>query len=277
MIDAAPVHVVNYGAGVQSETIRLLVLDGKLPRPDLFIFADTGFEPVAVYSVAARAQASLESIGIKFVTVTTGSIRDDHLRHAAGAPVNSGMRVPLNERSLRSMPLFTLGEGGALGMARRQCTERYKIKPIERYLRANYKGMRVVQWFGISTDEQERERVSLKRNWTYRYPLLYDVPMTRNECTAMLADRNVTVGKSACIPCPYRSRAAWRDIKADPVQWAAAVSFDRSIRHMSGARDQFYVHSSRKPLEDVDLEGDVGQQDLFPGYMRNECVGMCGV
>lgn len=43
-------HVLNLGAGVQSTTIYLMVVDGELDIPlNCAVFADTGDEPLAVY------------------------------------------------------------------------------------------------------------------------------------------------------------------------------------------------------------------------------------
>ena len=42
-------HVLSFGAGVQSTTLLLLSCDGLLPRLDHVIFADTQWEPQAVY------------------------------------------------------------------------------------------------------------------------------------------------------------------------------------------------------------------------------------
>ena len=42
--------VLSLGAGVQSSTLLLMAEAGEIePRPDAAIFADTGWEPAAVY------------------------------------------------------------------------------------------------------------------------------------------------------------------------------------------------------------------------------------
>jgi hypothetical protein len=43
-------HVLNLGAGVQSTAVYLLSMEGRLPKFDAAIFADTRSEPAAVYS-----------------------------------------------------------------------------------------------------------------------------------------------------------------------------------------------------------------------------------
>lgn len=47
---AEMIHVLSLGAGVQSSTLAFLAAHGVVePMPALAIFADTGWEPKAVY------------------------------------------------------------------------------------------------------------------------------------------------------------------------------------------------------------------------------------
>ena len=47
---APALRVISLGAGVQSTTMALLAAHGEIqPMPDAAIFADTGWEPAAVY------------------------------------------------------------------------------------------------------------------------------------------------------------------------------------------------------------------------------------
>jgi len=42
---------LSLGAGIQSSTVLLLACEGVIPRFDVALFADTGWEPRAVYDV----------------------------------------------------------------------------------------------------------------------------------------------------------------------------------------------------------------------------------
>jgi hypothetical protein len=68
---------LSLGAGVQSTTLLLLAVDGRLPKPDVAIFADTGWEPAAVYAQVDRAAAEAERAGIAFHRVSKGNLRRD--------------------------------------------------------------------------------------------------------------------------------------------------------------------------------------------------------
>ncbi|MDW5327147.1 site-specific integrase [Plantactinospora sp. KLBMP9567] len=97
---------LSLGAGVQSSTLLLLAAHGRIPRFDAAIFADTRWEPSAVYGHLNRLTGIAERAGIEVVRVSTGDIRADALDPA---------------HRFASMPLFTLGPRGERGMARRQC------------------------------------------------------------------------------------------------------------------------------------------------------------
>jgi 3'-phosphoadenosine 5'-phosphosulfate sulfotransferase (PAPS reductase)/FAD synthetase len=52
--------VISLGAGVQSTALALMAANGEIgPMPDCAIFADTGWEPEAVYSHLARLREAL--------------------------------------------------------------------------------------------------------------------------------------------------------------------------------------------------------------------------
>ncbi|WP_414939755.1 hypothetical protein [Amycolatopsis sp. cmx-11-51] len=76
--DAGPVlRCLSLGAGVQSSAVLLLACEGVIPRFDVALFADTGWEPRAVYANLARLRAHAETFGIPVRTVSAGNIRDD--------------------------------------------------------------------------------------------------------------------------------------------------------------------------------------------------------
>jgi hypothetical protein len=93
-------------AGVLSSTVLLLAALRRIPTVDAAIFADTGWEPAAVYTHLQRLTALAADAGIDVGRVSTGNIRADAFDPAP---------------RFASMPLFTLGPNGERGMARRQC------------------------------------------------------------------------------------------------------------------------------------------------------------
>ncbi|ETA02416.1 hypothetical protein CcI156_10935 [Frankia sp. CcI156] len=62
------IRVLSLGAGIQSTTLALLAVEAALPRPDAAIFADTGWEPRAVYEHLDRSRMPLDQAPIDKLT-----------------------------------------------------------------------------------------------------------------------------------------------------------------------------------------------------------------
>ncbi|HEY2763363.1 MAG TPA: hypothetical protein VGJ13_05035 [Pseudonocardiaceae bacterium] len=247
---APTISAHSTGVGVQSAAITLMYAEGTLPKPDVAIFADTGWEPAKVYRQLGRIEAVLHEIGVPLYRVAKGNLRTDCIDP---------------EHRYASVPYFVRNPDGSDGMGRRQCTSEYKLAPINRKVRELLgatppdfrrvpKGRIAEQWIGFTTDEIHR--VSDKLGVSYlrpRYPLL-ELGMSRKDCIRFLASRGWgdTV-KSACIGCPFHGNAQWRDLRDNnPGEWADAVAFDEEIRK-GGSRGlplngEAFLHRSRIPL-----------------------------
>lgn len=258
-------NIISLGAGVQSTTMALLAAHGEItPMPDCAIFADTGWEPKAVYEHLAWLMSS-NVLPFPVHVVTAGDIRADAI-----AKVNTtGQRFA-------SIPWFLRMPNGDDAMGRRQCTKEYKLRPVQRkvveLIGGRPKGGATV-WIGISTDESFRVKPSRVQYIVNRHPLI-EARMNRNDCLRWI-ERNgyPTPPKSSCIGCPFHSDDEWRALSADEFQ--DAIEVDAAIRKQPGIRGAQFMHRSLKPLAEVDLSTaeDRGQMNLF----LNECEGMCGI
>jgi hypothetical protein len=259
-------RVLSLGAGVQSTTLALMAAHGEIgPMPDCAIFADTGWEPRAVYEHLERLRAALP---FPVHIVSAGDIRSDAI-----AKVNTtGQRFA-------AIPWFVRSPRGKDGIGRRQCTKEYKLEPIRRkaseLIEFKRRAGAVEMWVGISLDEAWRMKPSRRQYIVNRWPLL-EMQMRRRDCEAVLARLGWKAPKSACIGCPFHDDAMWRDLRDNaPDEFADACEVDRIIRRQPGIRGEQFMHRSRVPLDQVDLSthAERGQPDLF----LNECEGMCGV
>lgn len=247
------IRLLSLGAGVQSTVLALKACNGELPGLDGAIFADTGWEPAAVYRQVERLAAEFTRADIPLYRVSKGNLRSDTLDPT---------------KRFVSVPWFVRNPDGSRGMARRQCTGEYKRALINRKarellgakppdFRTVRRGRVAEQWIGFSTDEIHR--VDDRRDNLYtvkRYPLL-DLNMSRKDCQRWLkASGWGEVAKSACIGCPFHGNAYWREMRASrPEEWADAVDFDRQIRK-GGVRDgkpaingEAFLHRSCVPLD----------------------------
>lgn len=268
---APQLRVLSLGAGVQSTTLALMAATGEIPAPDCAIFADTGWEPRAVYEHLDRLEAALT---YPVYRVSAGNLRDDiEGKHSA----RSGR--------FAAVPWFTRDDKGQIGMGRRQCTAHYKLEPLARKVRdllghngrGRVRGV-VEVLVGISTDEAARMRPARVRYMQNVWPLI-DLGMSRAACLRWLERAGWHAPKSSCIGCPFHSNTQWRELRDNaPEEWAEAVRLDALIRDGGSARGivaQQFMHRSCKPLAEVDLStwAERGQPDLF----NMECEGMCGV
>lgn len=265
-MNAPALRVLSLGAGVQSTTVALLSAAGRLPKLDAAIFADTGWEPAAVYQHLDRLEReALQLAGIPLYRVSVGNIREDALNP---------------EHRFASMPLFIKNQDGGDGMTRRQCTSEYKLKPIKAQVRQllGYphptpvpRGLYAEQWIGISRDEFGRAKDSGIQYLRSAFPLL-DLEgaadgregWTRDDCLRYLrANGWETTPKSACIGCPFHGNAQWRALRdGNPEEWADAVAFDKAIRSGNARGNangkpllgEAYLHRSRVPLDQAPID-----------------------
>jgi hypothetical protein len=267
-----PIRILSLGAGVQSTTLLLMMIEGEIERADHVIFADTGWEPKRVYEHLEYLRGLMQENDMPFHIVSEGNIREDFLN---------------GDRRFASMPLHVRSQDGKKGMVRRQCTSEYKIKPLlkkQRELAGLLPGQRckehrVTTIIGISLDEVQRMRDPAFSWIENEYPLI-DKRITRSDCLKWCEDRSYPLPpRSACIGCPFKSANEWAALRQDSEEWADAVHFDQAIRQNVRIRTRFngeaYLHPSLKPLDEADLRTD--QEKGIFSLFDQECEGMCGL
>lgn len=291
---------LSMGAGVQGTTIVLLVAEGRLPKPDYAIFADTGWEPSKVYDHLDKLERDvMQPISLPLLRVSDGNLREEVMdpRYTS--------RLPLYIRSV---------DGEKHGILDRRCTSFYKVAPIQRKVRELLgaksahlscrkcagTGQRVtpwlkryaddhsigvcsvchgtgtilrvgpppggawaLNWIGFSVDEMQRCSDSRIGYTVSHYPLLEKhIRFSRDDCLTYLAEHGwPDTPKSACIGCPFHSDDAWRRVRANPVEWADAVEVDAAIRSLPGIDGRAYLHSDRVPLPLADIGVNGDEKD----------------
>lgn len=266
------VHVISFGAGTQSTAMLLMALKGEIQGviPDYIIFADTGWEPKEVYEWLEKVNNHIKKYYNREITITNN-------RNIFNDTINGDKYG----KKFANMPLFTVHSEGKKGMARRQCTNQYKIIPVNKKIRdlLGYRPRQQVReivhvWKGISTDEIGRVKPSKERWISAEHPLVDYMDMSRTDCIKYVENEGIgTPPKSACIGCPYRDDKSWIYIKEnDPEGFQSAILLDEAVRD-SMKFGKAYLHRKRIPLKDVVFTEQLEADDLF----INECEGMCGV
>lgn len=252
-------RILSLGAGVQSSTLALMMTRGEIEPADHAIFADTQWEPKAVYDWLDWLEKRLP---FPVYRVSTGSL----LEAIKTSKNSTGQRFA-------SIPWFTSGGG----MGRRQCTREYKIDPIKRKMRellgtrSRQKLVEVV--IGISRDEAQRMKPSRNQWQVHTWPLI-ELNISRLECLDWMKTNGYPVPpKSSCLGCPYHSDTQWAEIKKNKEEWMEIVEIDKLIRQARGIRNEQFMHKSLLPIDEVKLKPKERGIDLF----GNECEGLCGV
>lgn len=203
-----PLRILSFGAGTQSTAMLILCGEGKLPKPELVLFADTGSETLATYAhVETWAKPFCESHGIPFELVQSdkGKLHEFYLKQ---------QNIPM------------------IGIAK--CTVDFKVRPIRRRLReivGKQNGKVLVECsLGITTDEETRRQAGDVKWVKNVFPFLDDLKMSREDCISLLTDRGVDVGKSGCWLCPYQKKRSWLKLKIErPELFDFAASMEEAV------------------------------------------------
>ena len=182
-------RVLSLGAGVQSTTLALMAAHGDIAPPDCAIFADTGWEPRAVYEHLAWLR-SPNVLPFPVHVVNNGNLRDNILarRNTTGG-------------RFAAVPWFTVNSDGSHGLGRRQCTSEHKLTPLMWKMRellgvgrrTRIPAGAVEVWVGISLDEALRMKPARQQWQTTRWPLI-DAGMTRRDCLIPTAQNSDSQG-----------------------------------------------------------------------------------
>lgn len=246
------IRVINYSGGRQSTALCEMVLQGDLEPPDLVLTADPGMEHTATYAHVAAMQARLNTAGIEALTVPGPNLYQDIVQ----------LKTSGNTR-LDNPPYFTERNGKA-GRLRQKCTLAYKIRPMDRALRAymlrahgialtsSRMGANLVEkWIGFSSEETSRVSTSPQKYIYFRYPLM-ELGLTKQDCIDYLISKGQPVPPpSVCVGCFSNTAADYREMQTNaPQDFQKAVAVDEAVRDLQtiGVTQPTYVHRSLTPL-----------------------------
>ena len=240
----------SFGGGTQSVAIAVLVAQGKLPKPECTVIADTGREASETWEyLDEHVGPLLATVGIEVEI----------------APHDLATVDLYSENGDLLMPMFT-GNGKLPTF----CSNEWKKRVIYRYLRQRGYGPDnpVTMWLGISVDEIHRAKPSgtawVENDW----PLLMHVPSRRDECKRIVTDAGLPPPpRSSCWMCPHRNNVQWRRLRDEfPDDWAEAIKLEQLVR----SNDKVvYLHHSAVPLAEADLNDD--QRDMFDACDSGFC------
>jgi hypothetical protein len=263
--------VWSCGGGTQSAAIAALIVQGRLPKPDISLMMDTEREKSSTWEYFHAVLVSeLARVGVSIDVVAKS--------HFATVDLFGGEAgiTPL-------LPGYTsrnLTENGTPGKLSNWCSGEWKREVANRYLRRERGVVACRNWIGISVDEARRVRTSRSLWCELHYPLIFDVPMRRVNCEDLVTR---VMGwpkppRSACYQCPNQSDGEWLEQKIEaPQDFALAVQLERTMQETD---PEFFLHQTCVPLDEVDFRARVetGDGGLFGIIPASACgSGMCWV
>lgn len=260
--DDPTLTVLNFSAGKQSTCLLWMVLRGEIEVPDNFLVlrADPGMENNETYRYARWMEGLCRDRGIDYRVADGPDLYED--------------LISLEEKDvdrLDNPPYWTKDEDGKIGKLRHKCTRKYKIAPMDRfirkYLEKNF-GIsrkstrlgegRVEKWIGFSRDETQRIKPPSRKYIRFRYPLI-DLGMTTEDVIQYYEDRNLPrPPRSVCNACFANGIDTFEEMYNNrPEDWEQAVEVDEAVRDLSaiGVEDEVFVSHTGKPLKQLAEEG----------------------
>jgi hypothetical protein len=240
--DARLPQVWSCGGGTQSAAIAALIIQGRLPKPDIAVMVDTMRERTSTWSyVYSVLIPQLATVGVTLEIVSKDKYATVDLW--GGADGNTLL-----------IPAFT-NQNGRIGKLSTFCSTEWKVRVRRRWLRDQHGIRKAVTWLGISVDEQNRVRTEPNTI----YPLIHDVPMRRAGCIILAREMGwPEPPKSTCWMCPNQRNVQWAEMKrVYPEDFARACALERQIQE----RDPHaWLHESCRPLAEVEFDS---QQEMF--------------
>lgn len=234
--------VLNYGGGVNSTALYFIIRDRALPLDEI-LFADTGSELPETYATTKAFKELVEKDGYLFTTV------------------RSGLASTLFE--------YCWGKRIVPSRMKRDCTSKFKVAPIRKYLREKYgKKEKFTNYIGIAYDELHRMRISDVGYCTNSYPLIEN-RIDREKCMQILKAQGFkNVEKSGCYFCPFTPARKWMELlEHHPDLFQKAVDLEEN-------RSNVKVLLSSKPLKII-LEKRKGQKKLLDFEPTCDVAGSC--
>ena len=224
------------GGGTQSAAIAALIVQGRLPKPDLAAIVDTEREKTSTWEYYdAVLKPELGKVGVTLHRVPKSDFATVDLYRDGEALL---------------LPVFTT-QGGAPGKLPTYCANEWKRRVHQRWLRAQ--GVTKCDvWIGISVDEMRRMRFSSEPWYRHQYPLI-DLRLRRSDCLRIVREVGWPAPpRSACWMCSNMGNAEWREMKTNhPADFAKACALEVELRQ----KDPYaWLHESCRPLTEVDFD-----------------------
>lgn len=227
--------VLMYGGGRQTIAIIVLILQGKLPMPDFIVIADTGREKQTTWDYLNKFVKPVLSIPVHRIDKSKYATVDLYRETRAG------------DRYLL-IPAFTKETNGKEGKLETYCSNEWKLRVCDRFLKREIGLRDWISWIGFSADEPKRFNAKRRsmgdKVW---FPLVDGVPTTKEECVKLVMEFGWPMPRhSACWMCPLQDDGNWLDNTPDDMEKAVILE-----KQMQLQDPNVFLHRSLVPIGEV--------------------------
>lgn len=240
------IEVWNSGGGTQSTAIAVLIAQGKLPKPDIALIADTGRESRATWDYLEKVvNPGLEKVGVRILRIKSEKWSTQH-----GFMDRTGNHLLI--------PAYT-DKNGKVSKMSNFCTDKWKVECLGRWL-SQIRGLTKSdcrKWIGFTVDEPRRWSRMMKgkdyQNGLIRFPLIHDFQTTRAEAIKLVEGHGwPKPPRSACWMCPHKKDEEWVEMRDNrPDEFNKAIAFEEEMRAVDG---NAWLHRNAEPLKNVEFD-----------------------
>lgn len=233
-------NIVSFGAGVNTGAM-LALLHLRHIKIDECVYADTKTNWDSEYRwIEEEAKPWVERQGIKFTTVT------------------SNLETSFGRGSLYG---YCFDRKIIPAISRRECTDKFKIKPIINYIKNTYPDDLCFLYIGYDADEpfrakrlldwKEKNKVTKRDNFTRLpyvpvYPLL-QYGVNRKRCSELIQGLGLRVPeKSRCFICPFMKAEGFERLYRDePHNFEKALLLEENCSRFRDLRSAWCLLANR--------------------------------
>jgi len=246
-------QVWSCGGGTQSCAIAALIVQGRLPKPDVAVICDTEYEKQSTWTYYETIlKPQLATVGVDLVRIK----RSEWANPWANRVVTA--------KGLALIPAFGLSEtSGEVIKLSAYCSNGWKMEARRRWLSKTHKlkPAQIRTWLGFSLDEPKRW-LKLEGKPEIRLPLIHDVPLRREQSIRLVVEEMgwPEPPRSNCWMCPHQRDDEWMLLQAtNPSEFQQAIEFEQKLHTTN---PDLFLHRSLKPLDQVVFQprkGDTGR------------------
>ena len=252
--------VISYGGGVQSTAMVVLAATGRLGHDvNAALFANVGDD-----SEHPATLDYVHNVAIPWAAERGLEIHELQKRKRDGSV--GTLWEELHRINSITIPVRTSDTGQPMG--RRSCTIDYKVKVVDKWLKANgaTEDDPATVLVGISTDEIMRakgDRAGMDLFRRRAYPLI-DLNLDRAACQQEIIKVGLPAPpKSSCFFCPYHRPAQWAELRRDDpdlFEKSAELEDELNRRRSNSGKDPVYLTRFGIPIRKAITEA----QDMLP-------------